>query len=54
MLENWEILASDEERLSAIAHKLQTGETKYFYDENGDEYWYQNSDNKRHYTRIEG
>lgn len=27
--------------------------TKYYYDENGDEYWY-DQDGKRHYTRLEG
>lgn len=26
---------------------------KYYYDENGDEYWY-DLDGKRHYTREEG
>lgn len=26
---------------------------KYYYDENGDEYWY-DLDGKRHYTRLEG
>lgn len=32
----------------------KTGRTEYFFEENGDEYWYQCNDFKKHYTRIEG
>lgn len=33
---------------------LESEKTKYFYDENGDEYWYSRADMKKHYTKMEG
>lgn len=32
----------------------EKGKTEYFFEENGDEYWYQTNDFKKHYTKIEG
>lgn len=33
---------------------LKAESTKYFYDDNGNEYWYSRADMKKHYTREEG
>lgn len=33
---------------------LKSDKTKYFYDENGNEYWWSKDDYKKHYTREEG
>ena len=42
------------ERDLALEHKRQTGQEKYFYDDDGNEYWYTEKDTMRHYTRNEG
>lgn len=33
---------------------LKSKTTKYFYDEDGNEYWYSRADMKKHYTKMEG
>lgn len=33
---------------------LKSEKTKYFYDENGNEYWWSKADYKKHYTKEEG
>lgn len=41
-------------RKQALAHKRETGSTLYFFDDIGMEYWYTESDTRRHYTCSEG
>lgn len=42
------------QRKEALEYKKRTGKTKYLYDERGNEYWYVESDERRHYTSDEG
>lgn len=42
------------QRERALEYKKKAGKTKYLYDENGNEYWYIEKDDRRHYTRDEG
>lgn len=44
----------EDERRNALDYQKNTGKTMYFYDDDGDEYWYSEKDYKRHYTREEG
>ena len=43
----------DIEGVDAIRTKLVEERPKYYYDDNGNEYWY-GQDGKRHYTKDEG
>lgn len=42
------------EREVAFRYLIFENKTLYFYDDDGNEYWYSQEDGKRHYTRDEG
>lgn len=49
-----DIFSDEYQRQEALKYQRETGTTKYLFDDDGNEYWYQENDTRRHYTRDEG